>query len=494
MMPPAASCGGPTPRSSPDNPVLVCDAPVNPANCPNEYENVELTLRTDSITYDVVGNRIGSGILVGNGDRMTTLGGYTMTCDCDGSMLSKADNWPTQSMTWNGPGQMISVTTYGITTAHGYDGLGQRGRKTVNGATTRFLYDGDNMVMQLAAAGAPQLEFTYYPGIDNPHAVRESSTGNVYHYVSNATGSVTALVSKTNYFVNQYAHKPFGESLSATEQIAQPFRFAGRELDAESGLYYNRARYYDPALGRFISEDPIGLAGGVNQYAYAGNSPIDFTDPNGLAPCRAEALADGWQSVNIDGHWWCYNTGGATLPAVTIYAHQTSSGFGNRSAAVSYGQSGGPDGGGPSRPGDSDTHPYRAVRSCPAFLRPGAPVRNAVVGTGSTADGRHESFSWLFGSSAGGPVLGVHPMRAAGSGWERRASGPGWADEGPIPYNTIGGSHTHPGPYNNGVFLGQGPSTGDARLAARSGVPQFIVSQDSLFWINPDGNAYGCAR
>ena len=58
-------------------------------------------------------------------------------------------------------------------------------------------------------------------------------------------------------------------------------KFAGREFDPETNLYYNRARYYDPQLARFLSEDPIGQSGGVNQYAYAGNNPIGGADPSG---------------------------------------------------------------------------------------------------------------------------------------------------------------------------------------------------------------------
>ena len=71
-------------------------------------------------------------------------------------------------------------------------------------------------------------------------------------------------------------------SIGSTVAVAQPFQFASRELDSETGLYYNRARYYDPQLMRFISEDPLGLVAGLNSYAYVNNDPADFTDPSGL--------------------------------------------------------------------------------------------------------------------------------------------------------------------------------------------------------------------
>ena len=67
-----------------------------------------------------------------------------------------------------------------------------------------------------------------------------------------------------------------------SEGTHNPLRFATRELDRQTGLYYVRARWYDPFLGRFLSEDPIGLAGGINQYAYALNDPVNLSDPSGL--------------------------------------------------------------------------------------------------------------------------------------------------------------------------------------------------------------------
>ena len=70
--------------------------------------------------------------------------------------------------------------------------------------------------------------------------------------------------------------------------MANWFRYTGRELDSETGLYYYRARYYDPSVGRFISEDPINFIGGTNFYRYVGNSPLDFVDPFGLCPPDVE--------------------------------------------------------------------------------------------------------------------------------------------------------------------------------------------------------------
>ncbi|MDB4884649.1 MAG: repeat protein [Gemmatimonadetes bacterium] len=262
------------------NPTLVCDDPMQPASCHNEYPVVDSLTAQERLAYDNVGNRT-DGAVIQPGDRMTSLYGWTMSYDDDGNLVSKSGNGVSQTFTWNGLGQMISATTNGVTTSYGYDGLGRRVRKTTNGTTTRYLYDGANLAMQLNALGVPELEFSYYPGVDHPHSLRQAN-GTVLYYIADASSNVRALVNGSNQTVNAYEYSPAGRLLSATEPVAQPFHFAGRELDPETQLYYNRARYYDPSVGRFISEDPIGLAGGVNPYVYTGNNPVDFTDPSGL--------------------------------------------------------------------------------------------------------------------------------------------------------------------------------------------------------------------
>jgi RHS repeat-associated protein len=79
-----------------------------------------------------------------------------------------------------------------------------------------------------------------------------------------------------------YRYDSFGKITAQTGGLDQPFAFTGREYDPETGLYYYRARYYDPKAGRFISKDPIGFGGGdVNLFRYVGNDPVDFTDPEG---------------------------------------------------------------------------------------------------------------------------------------------------------------------------------------------------------------------
>ncbi len=87
-----------------------------------------------------------------------------------------------------------------------------------------------------------------------------------------------------SYTRTKYAYDSFGNVTTSTGSVRNPFFFAGREYDNETSLYFNRARYYNPLSGRFISEDPLGFVGGsVNFYGYAANSPTNYADAFGLA-------------------------------------------------------------------------------------------------------------------------------------------------------------------------------------------------------------------
>jgi len=122
------------------------------------------------------------------------------------------------------------------------------------------------------AAGRQRIRMAYQPG---------GSAELFYH--KNHQGTVTDLTNSNGGAVKSYWYDAYGNVLLETgSTLTRGFTYTGRERHARSGLYYYRARFYDPILGRFLSEDPIGLLGGVNLYAYVGNDPVNWIDPLGL--------------------------------------------------------------------------------------------------------------------------------------------------------------------------------------------------------------------
>jgi RHS repeat-associated protein len=245
-----------------------------------------LPTQTINYSYDPVGNLTSGGASY-TANRLLAANGYTMTYDEDGNLQTKNGSGFSQSLTWNSLGQLTSITTNGTTVSFGYDGLGRRVRKTVNGgATTGYLYAGNDVFMDLDSGGNPVTEYAYWPGIDEPHAM--SRGGQTYYFTQDPAGkNISSLVRASDNSVQaRYDYTPFGTLRSGSfDNVGNSLQFAARQYDSETGMSYFRARYYDPQMGRFLSEDPIGLAGGINPYSYAANDPINGSDPSGLTEC-----------------------------------------------------------------------------------------------------------------------------------------------------------------------------------------------------------------
>jgi len=246
-------------------------------------------------SYDKVGNRTDRGATPADpGNRLRYFDGYNVDYDADGNVIRKykSDLSFDQYLYWSARGQLDSVKTNGAMVRFGYDGLGRRVRTSTSTATTRYLYDGHDLFAEVDGGGNRLAEYTYYPGVDQPHSLRRrGAADSVFYYAQDVTGNVVGLVNGARVLVNQYKYKPFGgDDGSPANPVPNTLGFAARQLDSETGLYYLRARYYDPQLGRFVSEDPLGLAAGINQYAYAGNDPVNYSDPSGEF-CKRDVTA-----------------------------------------------------------------------------------------------------------------------------------------------------------------------------------------------------------
>ena len=153
------------------------------------------------------------------------------------------------------------------------------GRQTPR--TTYYLYDNEDIVMEYDERGETLASYLHGPGVDEPLAMERKDK--VYFYHADGLGSITALTDKHGNVVRKYDYDSFGNMAQEQREFGQPYAYTGREWDKETGLYYYRARYYDPMEGRFVSKDPIGFAAGdVNLYGYVQNNPVNWVDPSGL--------------------------------------------------------------------------------------------------------------------------------------------------------------------------------------------------------------------
>ena len=138
-----------------------------------------------------------------------------------------------------------------------YDPFGRRIQKLGPGGVVNYVYDGDNVLEEVSASGALVARYTMGLGVDEPLAMLRG--GATYFYGQDGLGSTTALFTTSGAIAASYSYGAFGNLISGESSVVNPYRYTGRELDAETGLYYYRARYYDPAVGRFLSEDPHRL-------------------------------------------------------------------------------------------------------------------------------------------------------------------------------------------------------------------------------------------
>jgi RHS repeat-associated protein len=156
---------------------------------------------------------------------------------------------------------------------------------------TVYLYDGKTLLEEVDQTGNVLARYTQSKKIDE--ALAELRSGTASYYEADGLGSSTSLTNSAGTVAGTYTYDSFGLLTASSGTLINPFQYTGREADNETGLYYYRARYYNPPIGRFLSEDPIEFKGGTNFYAYVGNNPLNKRDPRGLSPdgeCRVVCI------------------------------------------------------------------------------------------------------------------------------------------------------------------------------------------------------------
>ena len=277
----------------------------------------------ETLLYDAAGNLTSSQDAISGAsaaptyataNRPVTWSTATYEHDLDGNRARRLKGTSDTRYGWDAEGRLTSVTVGSRVVNYDYDAVGRLVRRRIGGTVDRlFLWDGDQLLAELNGTATSRVaEYAYLPGIDRPLALVTGATAisatRFYHQdaLGNVDGvfTTTGVAQNVNYDVwGQWFDNP---ALADTNRL----RWKGLIYERDSTkLYYMRNRWYDPETGRFMTEDPLGLAGGMNLYVFAGNDHVNSSDPYGL--CDDPRSGNGWALQNeivVCAEKWPFST------------------------------------------------------------------------------------------------------------------------------------------------------------------------------------------
>ncbi|WP_084605588.1 RHS repeat-associated core domain-containing protein [Psychromonas aquimarina] len=254
------------------------------SQCKTAEEPIE---QSDSFEWDAFGNpKVDNAQPLAEretrveNDRLLSFAGADYSYDKSGNQISCTATGLIQKRNFDGLNQLRQLNSNGKLSQYHYDALGRRSAKITETGKTDFIWDGNQLIGE--HTNGQYTWYIYLPDTFLPVALLKDNE--IYYYHLDQLGTPICLTDKNQQAVWQNSGDLFGaEEKQQTENaIENPLRFQGQYFDEESGLHYNRFRYYCPKQGRFIHQDPIGLAGGINHYQYAPN-PVNWVDPFGLS-------------------------------------------------------------------------------------------------------------------------------------------------------------------------------------------------------------------
>ncbi len=253
-----------------------------------------------------------------------TKGSVSGTClayDANGNLTNMTRGGVTNAYEWDVANHLTRVTSNGVEVLRcWYDGAGRRIAKqeVVDGETRKvqYVYDGMTVMAVLDESGKLLEYYTRGLGVGGDVGTivaathtADSWTSGTFYVLNNHRGDVTAVRSGSITVAN-YDYSAFGEARSATGAYSSRFRLNSKEYDASVGLYYYGFRYYAPDQGRWISMDPIGIAGGLNRYAFCADSPVNVGDALGLLAGGTLGYLGGGAGQDYDPESIAFTLGG----------------------------------------------------------------------------------------------------------------------------------------------------------------------------------------
>ncbi|MHC8326262.1 RHS repeat-associated core domain-containing protein [Pseudomonas sp. LB1P83] len=250
----------------------------------------------ESFAHDPAGNLLGQGdqptanLANVKGNRLLMQGDRHYDYDAYGNLARERRGTGQKLVTeyrYDCQHRLIGVSLPGGSNAtYKYDAFGRRIAKTVDGHTTQFLWQGERLIAE--SADNRYRSYIYEPGTFRPLAMLDGEgplKAEPFYYQLDHLGTPQELTDYSGEIMWSAKYRAYG-NLAALDvsEIDNPLRFQGQYFDAETGLHYNRHRYYNPGTGRYLTPDPIKLAGGLNNYQYVPN-PTGWVDPLGLDTC-----------------------------------------------------------------------------------------------------------------------------------------------------------------------------------------------------------------
>ncbi|MCX6580465.1 MAG: hypothetical protein NT166_09800 [Candidatus Aminicenantes bacterium] len=287
----------------PHNPATTLFEKQKAINLDKVYNIISIVESQDGLT-NTINTSIPEGSTYSKLNQYERFDQWGLSYDLNGNITQKG----TQHFTYDYRNQLVRAVGVNTTTDFKYDPLGHRVKKIVStgsqGKTSQYFYDGDQLIEERDGNDNVLKQYIYGDGIDEIIRMDkyEGATVTSYYFHTDANGSVTSITDKDGNLIERVTYDTYGMptfldptgNVIPESLIGNTILFQGREYDKETNLYYYRARYYDPIMGRFLQNDPMGYQDSMNLYQGFNMNPVNFIDPFGT-------VIHEWKNLGVYG-------------------------------------------------------------------------------------------------------------------------------------------------------------------------------------------------